>query len=167
LIHTAVFCKLQTATVCKSVFEVHLCESLSDWDWLYRGVPKDSYEASTAEMDGEVIPPMPGLVGDHVRYAHIHGEQTESGYTSWTTNPETAEYFAKRAAESVNKRARHRYRYSTGDEEPISYETVILRVPTKSLDESRLFEGRCEEGEWLIEGLVEQVEIWNGDEDEN
>ncbi len=144
-----------------------MCESLSDWDWLYRGVPKDSYEASTAEADGEVIPPRPDLVGEEVRYAHINGEQTESGYTSWTTNPDAADYFARRAERAANRRARHRHRFGVGDGEPISYEIVILHVRIKTLEENKLFEGRCEEGEWLIEGRVENVVIWDGDEDDS
>lgn len=144
-----------------------MCESLSDYEWLYRGVPKDSYEASTAEVDGEVIPPVPGMVGEEVRNAHINDEQTESGYTSWTTNLDTADYFAKRAANVANSRVRHRLRYRVGDGKPISYRIVILQVRIDTLDDRKLFEGRCEEGEWLIEGTVENVEIWDGDDDDS
>lgn len=150
-----------------AIIEVSLCESISDWDWLYRGAPKASYEAISAESDGEVMPPRPELVGEDVRNAHIHGEQTESGYTSWTTNLDTAEYFARRAAKAANRRTRRRYRSGVGTGEPISYEIVILRVRIDTLDSNKLFEGRCEEGEWLIEGRVENVEIWDGDEDDS
>lgn len=117
-------------------------ELLDEHTWLYRGVPAESPEESQVEHFGEVVPPRPDRVGYEWEWRHSAG-RTETGYTSWTTDRSFAELAASEC--------------SSG--EGLSGRSRILRVRIASLDHERLFEGRADEGEWLIEGTVEGVEF--------
>ncbi len=91
--------------------------------------------------NGEVYPPRPDLTGERYRHAHVCG-MTESGYTSWTTDRSIAEAAANFCI----------------DDEGLSGRMVIFRVRISSLTRERLFPGRDDEDEYLIEGTVENVE---------
>jgi hypothetical protein len=126
-----------------------LCDSLDDHTWLYRGVPKESPEVQDVAANGEVYPPRPDLTGEPQRHAHICG-MTETGYTSWTTDRSIAEDAASFCSE----------------DEALSGVVVIFRVRISSLPQERLFPGRDDEYEYLIEGTVENVELSEDASDE-
>jgi hypothetical protein len=109
--------------------------------WLYRGVPAESEEVSSVESDGEVNPPRPDRTGEHWRQRHTMLDDTETAYTSWTTDRSIAE-----AASS-----------SISEQEDLSGQIRILRVRIDSLTVAQVFEGRNDEDEYLIEGTVEGV----------
>lgn len=112
--------------------------------WLYRGVPEESLEAADVEFCGEIRPPRLDRIGVRWREYHSAGE-TETGYTSWTTDRSIAEAAAGACL---------------GDEK-LSGRIRIFRVRIATLDQNRLFEGRADEEEYLIEGIVEGVEFSN------
>jgi hypothetical protein len=112
-------------------------------------VPAESPEVADVKTDGEVHPPRPDRVGDYWRQVHMAG-MTETGYTSWTTNRSIAED----ASESCS------------DGEGLSGRIIIFRVRIDSLDATRLFDGRADEDEYLIEGTVENVTVSESASDE-
>jgi hypothetical protein len=117
--------------------------------WLYRGVPAESPEVLDVEYDGEVHPPRPERVGNYWRHWHVTGN-TETGYTSWTTDRSIAE--AAAAASS--------------DDPRLSGQIRVFRVRIETLDQNQLFEGRADEDEYLIAGTVENVEFSDDPSDE-
>jgi len=68
---------------------------------------------------------------------------TETGYTSWTTDRSIAEAAAE----------------SSSDNFDLSGRVVIFKVRVKTLSRERVFPGRADEDEYLIEGTVEDVSI--------
>jgi hypothetical protein len=66
---------------------------------------------------------------------------TDTGYTSWTTDWETARELARYAS----------------NEGGLSGQVVVFKVRISSIDERRIFEGEAREDEYLIEGTVEDV----------
>lgn len=118
-----------------------MCESLANYSWLFRGVPAESPEVEDVRANGEVYPRRPGMVGEYERYCHSVNEMTDTGYTSWTTDPVIAEELARFASMEAG----------------LSGAVVIFRVRISSLDASRIFEGEEREDEYLIEGAVENV----------
>ncbi|MEX0703083.1 MAG: hypothetical protein WD069_13390 [Planctomycetales bacterium] len=129
--------------------KANVFDSLDECTWLYRGVPAESEEIAQVEHFGEVLPPRPERIGEEWRWKHCAG-RTETGYTSWTTDRS----FAETAASEC----------SYGEE--LSGGWRILRVRIASLERERLFEGRADEDEWLIEGTVENVEFSDDSADE-
>jgi hypothetical protein len=130
-----------------------LYDSLDDFTWLYRGVPEESSEVEDVAANGEVYPPRPDRIGERARREHISDEMTDSGYTSWTTDrgiAEDAALFCIRAEGLIGV-------------------VVIFRVRIRSLEQERVFPGRDDEYEYLIEGTVENVEFSEdaSDEEEN
>ena len=73
---------------------------------------------------------------------------TQTGYTSWTTERNIAEEFAQFSASG-----------SSGH-------VVIFRVRVASLPEEQIFQGRDDEAEFLLEGIVEEVSISESAADE-
>jgi hypothetical protein len=59
--------------------------------WLYRGVPAESAEISSVTSDGEVYPARPDRAGEYWRQRHTMLDDTETAYTSWTTDRSIAE----------------------------------------------------------------------------
>ena len=83
--------------------------------------------------------------------AHSAG-MTQTGYTSWTTDRSFAEEAARAQSEA---------------DETLSGLIRIFRVRISKLDlECRVFEGRADEDEYLIEGTVENVEFSEDEADE-
>jgi hypothetical protein len=115
---------------------------LADSTWLYRGMPCESPEVDDVQAIGEVRPPRPDRIGEYYRQVHIHGD-TETGYTSWTTDRSIAEAAAEDSSDNYN----------------FSGLKVIFRVRVDSISEERIFPGRDDEDEFLIEGTVEEVSI--------
>jgi hypothetical protein len=68
---------------------------------------------------------------------------TDTGYTSWSTDRSIAEAAA----------------LACSDDEGLSGQIRIFRVRVNTLDPDRVFEGRADEDEYLIEGTVENVEF--------
>ena len=128
-----------------------MCESLDEYTWLYRGVPVESPEVADVRACGEVSPPRPDRVGEHWRHLHSAGLTTDTGYTSWSTDRSIAEAAAGASAE----------------DEGLSGRIRIFRVAVRTLDPDRVFEGRADEDEYLIEGTVENVEFYDGPEDDD
>ena len=126
-----------------------MSELLEGVVWLYRGVPSQSDEVDDVRTVSEVRPPRPERIGEYWRQVHVAGD-TRTGYTSWTTD----ESLAQAAAEDCI------------DEEGLTGGVVIFRVRVASIDEKRLFEGREDEDEWLIQGTVEEVEISDGESED-
>jgi len=122
-----------------------LCDSLEDFQWLYRGVPVEAEdEINDVEYYEEVRPVRPDRVGAEWRERHSAG-MTQTGYTSWTTDRS----FAVEAARALSE-----------ENATLSGLIRILRVRISTLDlECRVFEGRADEDEYLIEGTVENVEF--------
>jgi hypothetical protein len=79
-------------------------------------------------------------MGERWRQLHIAGE-TNTAYTSWTTDRSIAVDAAS----------------SMCDEETLSGAIRIVRVRISSLLNDRVFVGRDDEYEYLIEGRVEEV----------
>jgi hypothetical protein len=120
-------------------------------DWLYRGVPRESPELVDVRATGEVRPLRPDRSGEHWRHVHVHGD-TETAYTSWTADRSIAEAAAEDCCDNYD----------------LSGRIVIFRVRVDSLSEDRIFPGRDDEDEYLIEGTVEGVKISEeGDEEED
>jgi hypothetical protein len=117
-----------------------LSDPLVDVTWLYRGVPRESLEVEDVHAVGEVRPPRPDRIGERWRQFHVMGD-TQTGYTSWTTDRNMAEEIAQFGSSSSSGRV------------------VIFRVRVDSIPEERLFHGREDEAEFLIEGTVEEVSI--------
>jgi hypothetical protein len=120
---------------------------LADTTWLYRGVPYESPEVKDVQAIGEVRPRRPDRIGESWRDRHVSGENTETGYTSWSTDRSFAEAAAAASSEDAG----------------LSGQIVIFRVRVESVSEDRIFPGRDDEDEWLIEGTVEDVGISDGD----
>lgn len=125
-----------------------MCESLDEFTWLYRGVPEESPEVEDVEANEEVYPPRPDRKGERWRQLHLAGD-TETGYTSWTTDRSLAVAAAEFASEAGN----------------LSGRLVIFRIRIAELDVDRVFEGRADEDEFLIEGTVEQVVATTNEDD--
>jgi hypothetical protein len=133
-------------------WEGRLCDSLEGFKWLYRGVPVEAVdEIEDVEYYGEVRPARPDRVGEEWRQRHSTG-MTRTGYTSWTTDRSFAEEAARAHSE---------------EDESLSGLIRVLRVRVSTLDlERRVFEGRADEDEYLIEGTVENVEFSEDEADE-
>ena len=130
--------------------EADLCESLDEVTWLWRGVPAESAEVADVLNCGEVSPPEPNRTGDRWRRLHVAG-MTATAYTSWTTD----RTLAVAAANACNS-----------DDAELTGGVVIFRIRVGTLDPDRVFEGREDEDEYLIEGVVEGVEISEDTADE-
>jgi hypothetical protein len=142
---------LNIGAVCtNSVSEDRLCDSLEGYTWLFRGVPAESSEVEDVASNGEVYPRRPGNVGEYARYCHSINEMTDTGYTSWTTDPGIAAELAQYASREVG----------------LSGRVVIFRVPISTIEEGRIYEGEAREDEYLIEGTVESVLFLEDAEDE-
>jgi hypothetical protein len=118
-----------------------LSELLDEYKWLYRGVPAESDEVESVATFGDLNPPRPDRTGERWRQLHIADSKTDTGYTSWTTDRSIAVDAATWNAEA----------------EDLSGGIRIFRVRLDSLSDDRLFEGRGDECEYLIEGRVEEV----------
>jgi hypothetical protein len=103
----------------------------------------ESPEVDAVEHFEEIRPPRPERVGEDWRQRHSAGLTTDTGYTSWTTDRSLAEAAA----------------WACSDDEGLSGRITIFRVRIDTLDAERLFEGRADEDEYLIEGTVENVEV--------
>lgn len=122
---------------------------LDEHTWLYRGVPIESSEIADVENNAEVRPLRPGRIGVEWRRRHSIG-MTDTGYTSWSSDRSIAEAAASACC----------------DYEGLSGRVRMLRVRVDSLDSNRVFEGRMDEDEYLIQGTVENVEFAEGADDE-
>ncbi len=117
-----------------------LDELLEEYKWLYRGVPAESSEVGEVAALGEVTSQRPERTGDLWRQNHTAGD-TSTGYTSWTTERSVAEDAASAMCE----------------QEELPGGIKILRVRVGSLKAEKLYWGRGDEFEVLIEGTVEDV----------
>jgi hypothetical protein len=126
-----------------------LSDSLEDCTWLFRGVPAESPEVDDVGSIEEVRPPRPDRIGADWRLRHCAG-MTQTGYTSWSTDRSIAEAAAG----------------ACSDDEGLCGQIRIFRVRISTLDMERVFEGRADEDEYLIEGTVENVEFSEGATDE-
>jgi hypothetical protein len=131
--------------------EDRLSESLEDYTWLYRGVPAESPEVEDVAANGEVYPRRPGYIGEYARYCHSINEMTDTGYTSWTTDPGIAEELAKYASKEAG----------------LSGSVVIFQVRISTIEEGRIYEREEREDEYLIEGPVENILFSEDAEDED
>jgi hypothetical protein len=129
-----------------------LCDSLEELTWLYRAVPVEATgEVEDVEYYGEVRPPRPERVGADWRVGHSAG-MTQTGYTSWSSDRSIAVEIARAYSQ---------------DDETLSGLVRVFRVRISTLDlERRVFEGRADEDEYMIEGTVENVEFSNDESDE-
>lgn len=126
-----------------------MSDTLEDFTWLFRAVPAESSEVDDVANCAEVRPLRPERIGDYWRLRHCAG-MTETGYTSWTADRSLAEAAAT----------------ACSDDEGLSGRIKIFRVRISSLDPDRVFEGRADEDEYLIEGTVENVEFSEDPADE-
>ena len=126
-------------------------DSLEDSTWLYRGVPAESPEVDDVDCFEEVHPTRPDRVGEYWRLCHCAG-MTDTGYTSWSVDRSIAEAAAS----------------ACSDDEGLSGQIKMFRVQIHTLDLDRVFEGRADEDEYLIEGTVENVKFSeDADEDDD
>lgn len=122
---------------------------LEENTWLYRGVPLESPEVADVNACSEIRPPRPERIGEYWRRVHIAGH-TETGYLSWTTDRDIAEAATQAASDNFK----------------LSGQIVIFQLRVDSLSEERIFTGREDEDEILIEGTVEDVAISKSAADE-
>lgn len=134
-----------------------MCESLEGQPWLYRGVPEESPEVADVEYSGEVHPLRPGCIGADARNDHSVHEMTDSGYTSWSKDRDTAielgRYASRNARDSRGRR--------------LSGKVLVFKVRVSTIDEERIFEAEAAEDEYLIEGTVENVEFSEDADDDD
>jgi hypothetical protein len=116
---------------------------------LYRGVPGDSPEVQQVLATGEVLPRNPSRWQAEWRQAHSAGN-TDTAFTSWTSQRS----IAVNAAEEV----------CTTEE--LECGVVVFRVLLANLPDSQIFPGRPDEDEYLLWGVIENVEISTADSDE-
>ena len=119
-----------------------MCDLLDDVAWLFRGVPAISPEVEDVRAIGEVRPPRPDRTGEHWRHVHSAGD-TQTGYTSWTTDRSVAEAAADEICNDCD----------------LSGGIIVFRVRLRSVPRERIYLAREDEDEWLIEGAVEDVTI--------
>ena len=112
-------------------------------------MPAESAEVKDVAANGEICPRRPGYVGDYARYCHSINEMTDTGYTSWTTDPGIARELAMYASREAG----------------LSGEVVIFRVGIRTIEDGRIYEGEARKDEYLIEGRVENV-LFSEDSDE-
>lgn len=110
--------------------------------WLYRGVPIESPEVNDVRAVREIVPPRPDRRGENWRQLHVLGN-TETAYTSWTTNRE----IAVMAGEFCS------------DNAILSGQIVVFQVRLSSIARNRIFFGNESEDEVLIEGTIEDIAI--------
>jgi hypothetical protein len=98
------------------------------------------------------MPPRPERIGD-LWIEHHQGGHTLTGYTSWSTDRSIAEAAAEAKSEKQG----------------LSGRIVIFRVRVDSLSKTRIFPGREDEDEFLIQGTVEEISISKSasDDEEN
>jgi hypothetical protein len=65
-----------------------------EYRWLFRGVFLRSPDDDWLRGQDEIVPPRPDRVGPEWRQQHRNGN-TETAYTSWSTDWETARMFAE------------------------------------------------------------------------
>jgi hypothetical protein len=116
--------------------------------WLFRGYFLRSPDQDWMRDEDEMVPPRPDRVGPEWRREHVYGN-TETAYTSWSTNWEIARMFAQEARSDMQAPG----------------EVVVFRVRIDTLT-NRGYRGRDDEDEVLIEGTVQNVEISTGLEEE-
>src|SRR5260370_666649 len=114
--------------------ESRLWDALSEGKWLYRGVPRESSEVIDVQAISEVRPPRPERVGETWRDYHVHGN-TETGYTSWTTDRNIAEDAGRFSSEAPG----------------LSGQVVIFRVALDSVPQTRIFAGLAAQA-WCFAG---------------
>jgi hypothetical protein len=119
-------------------------EGLSEYRWLYRGVPEKSPEKFDVEANNEVYPQRPDRTGEWWRELHQTGD-TETAYTSWSTDRDIAQ-----AAGEASR-----------DEAGLEGGVIIFKVRITRRLRHRIFQGREDEEEYLIEGTVEAVQFSN------
>jgi hypothetical protein len=116
--------------------------------WLFRGVFLRSPEDDWMRDLDEIVPPRLDRVGSEWREQHRNGN-TETAYTSWSTDWDIARMFAEEARDDAQDAG----------------EVVVYRVRVDSLT-NRGYRGRDDESEILTEGTVEGVERSTGHEEE-
>ncbi|MBY0522627.1 MAG: hypothetical protein K2R98_04490 [Gemmataceae bacterium] len=83
-------------------------------------------------------------------------EMTDSGYTSWSKDRDTAIELGQYASRNARTSRGHR----------LSGRVVVFKVRISTIEEERIFEGEAAEDEYLIEGTVENVEFSEDADDE-
>jgi hypothetical protein len=116
--------------------------------WLFRGVFLRSPDDDWMRYEDEIVPPRPDRRGPYWRQQHVK-DDTETAYTSWSTNRDTAQMFGEEARTDARGRGG----------------VVVFRVRIDTLT-NRGYYGREDEDEILIEGRVEGVELSTGREEE-
>ena len=117
--------------------------------WLYRGVPRESAEVADVMATNELWPPRPDRVGEEWRLRHIYGD-TNTAYTSWSTDRSIATEAARFLSDTPG----------------LSGEIVVFRVRLEAIQEDRIFLGRDDEFEFLIQGQIEDVSISDSEVDD-
>jgi len=112
-------------------------------------VPIESPEVLDVQSMEEISPQRPDRIGERWRHFHVHGD-TQTGYTSWTSDRSIAEEAARFRA----------------DNSGLSGEIVVFRVLAETISERQLFQGLEDEAEWLIQGTVESVSISESEADD-
>src|SRR4051812_17963567 len=102
-------------------------DDLEGYVWLFRGVPAESVEVKDVEATGEVRAPYPSRIGEEFIRRHTMLNDTETGYTSWTTDRSYAEEVALETSAEL------------------SGGIVIFRVRIADMPEQRIFAGRVDE----------------------
>lgn len=142
-------------------------DSLEGKVWLYRGVPARSEQARDAWAYNEVYPPKPGRTGDDAKREHTVGGYTDSGYTSWSTIRAVAEQFGMEATEDADADAERDYHDEDDAEEDAEWvgKVVLLRVLIADV-RGQMEPGEDREDEWRLRGVVLNVEVCEGGEDD-
>jgi hypothetical protein len=121
----------------------------------------------TARAYGEICPPRPGSTSEDAGYGHTVGGHTDTGYTSWSTERWVAEEFGREATEDADADAERGYHDNEDDEDDAEWrgKVVMLRVRIKAVVD-QMEPGEEREDEWLLRGCVEEVEVCEGDDDD-
>src|SRR6266702_1309877 len=74
-----------------------------EYRWLFRGVFLRSPDQDWMRDEDEIVPPRPDRVGQDWRQKHAN-DDTDTAYTSWSTNWETARMFGEEARSDTQAR---------------------------------------------------------------
>lgn len=120
------------------------------YKWIFRGMFLHSPDDLWMKGEESIDPQDRTKRGRHWRDQHSKHDATETAYTAWSSNRDTAQMFAEEARDGTDA----------------SGEVVVFKVRIESLKNRCFRSGYENEDEILVEGVVDGIEISDGLEEE-